>query len=118
MRDTLRDANITAMQGSGPERELAEIGVRLLDGAYMAWLVAARDCEEAMRAWRDDEPGGYWAYLAALDREEAAARDLQRLSELARPCRDALDDPSAVRQPALVLRLSDDPRSPRRSKRP
>jgi hypothetical protein len=74
-------------------RELAEIGVRLLDDAYMSWCTAAIASEDALHAWskgsyrgRDD---AYRAYRAALEREDAAARDLQRLSELTRPCRQA-----------------------------
>jgi hypothetical protein len=76
------------------ERDVAQIGVRLLDEAYFAWLSAARDSEQALRAWMGgadcSRREAYSAYLAALDREEAAARDLQRLSELARPCELAL----------------------------
>jgi hypothetical protein len=94
--------------------ELAEIGVRLIDGAYMAWLVAERECDHAMRAWQEDRPGAYWSYRAALDREEAAALDLERLSELARPCRDALEKPSAVRQPAPAAGLAGGPQWLRR----
>jgi hypothetical protein len=72
-------------------RELAEIGVRLLDDAYMAWCAAARDSERALDAWREcDHSCGYAVYRAALEREEAAARDLERLSQLTRPCREAL----------------------------
>jgi hypothetical protein len=93
---------IATMLKSEPEHELAEIGVRLVDGAYMAWLVAERECEQAIRAWQEERPGAYWSYRAALDREEAAARDLQRLSELASPCRDALERSSPVRRPAPV----------------
>src|SRR5438105_4082792 len=65
-------------------RELAEIGVRLADDAYMAWLTAATDCQHALSAWRAgvglSQADGYLAYRAALDREGAAARDLERLS--------------------------------------
>jgi hypothetical protein len=100
---------------SEENREVAEIGVRLIDDAYTNWFVAARDCERAMHAWNEEHPGGYWAYRAALDREEAAARDLHRLSELARTCMDALDGLSAVRQPAPADPLADGPRLLRRS---
>ncbi|MBV9192703.1 MAG: hypothetical protein JO168_01070 [Solirubrobacterales bacterium] len=69
---------------------VAEIGVRLIDDAYLAWLAAETDSELALRAWSADlsgsRSGAYSAYRAALDREEAAARDLERLSELARTC--------------------------------
>jgi hypothetical protein len=98
-------------------REVAEIGVRLIDDAYTSWFVAARDCERAMNAWNEDHPGGYWAYRAALDREEAAARDLHRLSELARRCVDALDGLGAVRQPAPAVPRAGGPRLLRRSTR-
>ena len=77
--------------------EVAEIGVRLLDDAYMAWFAAESECEQALRAWFDgtsrNRAEAYFAYRAALDREEAAARDLQRLGELAQPCRDSLAPP-------------------------
>jgi hypothetical protein len=79
---------------AGPGRDLAEIGIRLVDDAYMTWFAAARECERALRAWQRAEPRAYWAYRAALDREEAAARDLERLSELARPCERALARPT------------------------
>lgn len=91
---------IIAMLNQEPRRELAEIGIRLVDGAYMAWLVAERECEQALNAWQEKRPGAYWAYRAALDREQAAALDLQRLSELSAPCREELERSPAVRQPA------------------
>jgi len=73
-------------------REVAEIGIRLMDDAYMAWFTAAKDSEQALQAWaaQGHQADAYSAYRAALDREEAAAGDFQRLSELARPCEDAL----------------------------
>lgn len=73
--------------------EIAKIGIRLLDDAHMAWMAAESDSARALRAWNVAARGGrnaYYAYLAALDREEAAARDLQRLWALAEPCRDTL----------------------------
>jgi hypothetical protein len=86
------------------EPEVAEIGVRLLDDAYMAWFAAESECEQALRAWFDGTSGNraraYFAYRAALDREEAAAHDLQRLGALVQPCRDSLvarDKGEAVR---------------------
>lgn len=76
------------------ETELASIGVRLLDDAYLAWFSAAAQCESALHAWFDcvggDRTMAYSTYLAALDREEAAAHDLQRLWGLSEPCREAL----------------------------
>ena len=74
--------------------DIAEIGVRLCDDAYMVWCVAAADAERALRDWFDAPPRArasrYFAYRAALDREEAAAADLQRLTELTQPCLDTL----------------------------
>jgi hypothetical protein len=78
-------------------QEVARIGVRLLDEAYMTWCAAERDCEEALRGWSVGTPHGgaegYCTYRAALDREEAAARDLQRLHEVAQSCRQSLSPP-------------------------
>lgn len=80
--------------------DLAVIGVRLLDTAYMSWRFAALECEHTQHAWATaagrDAQAGYFAYCAALDREEAAARDLQRLSELAGPCESVLAQQRAV----------------------
>ena len=74
--------------------ELAEIGLRLLDEAHTAWQWAELECEHALHAWYDGSPrggaAGYLSYCAALDREQAAARDLQRLWELAQSGHDAL----------------------------
>ena len=74
--------------------ELAEIGMRLLDEAHMAWQWAELECEAALHAWYEGSPrtsaAGYLSYRAALDREEAAAHDLQRLWELARSGHEAL----------------------------
>jgi hypothetical protein len=74
--------------------EIAEIGVRLCDDAYVVWCAAAAEAERALSDWFDATPGErvsrYLTYRAALDREEAAARDLQRLTELTGPCRDAI----------------------------
>jgi hypothetical protein len=74
--------------------ELAEIGIRLLDEAHTAWQWAELECEHALRAWYEGPPrvsvDRYLSYRAALDREQAAARDLERLWELARSGHDAL----------------------------
>jgi hypothetical protein len=79
---------------TNPPIELAQIGVRLLDDAYLAWLSAEAECQRMLEAWSGATSGGggtaYVAYRAALDREEAAARDLQRVSEATEPCRDSL----------------------------
>jgi hypothetical protein len=74
--------------------ELAEIGIRLLDEAHVAWQRAELECERALGAWCGASPRTdaelYRSYRAALDREHAAACDLQRLWELARFGHDAL----------------------------
>jgi hypothetical protein len=81
----------------GPPRkrhELAEIGIRLLDEAHVAWQRAELACEEALRAWYDGPPRAstdlYLSYRAALDREHTAAWDLERLWEIARSGHEAL----------------------------
>jgi hypothetical protein len=55
--------------------------------AYQAWRAAETRCSEALHAWFDTGPTDrrcrYAAYLAVLDREEAAARHLQRVWERA-----------------------------------
>ena len=75
-------------------RDLAVIAVRVLDDAHMTWVAAEVESEYALRAWFDagaaQSAGAYLAYRAAVDREEAAARDLQRLSELTQPCQEWL----------------------------
>ncbi len=77
--------------------DVAQIGLRLVDDAYTAWGAAEGESAQALRAWfdrpfRHDEL--YISYLAALDREEAAALDLQRLAEVVAVCTDVLTDPS------------------------
>lgn len=86
----------SAAPGDPPSKrsELAEIGIRLLDEAHAVWRRAELECEVALEAWFDATAriGGdrYRSYLAALDREEAAAGDLRRLWELAQSGHDAL----------------------------
>jgi hypothetical protein len=76
------------------DRTIAEIGVRLLDDAYMAWLAAESEAEDALCEWTDattrNRADTYRAYLAAVDREDAAASDLGRLLEITGPCIDLL----------------------------
>jgi hypothetical protein len=75
------------------KQEVVNLSVRLLDDAYLAWVAAASDCEHALQAWFRASgrwPEAYFAYRAALDREEAAARDLQRLVELTEPLHDSI----------------------------
>jgi hypothetical protein len=75
-------------------RDIAEIAVRLCDSAHIMWYAATIDAEHALCDWSNAAPDEgvirYFAYRAALDREEAAARDLQKLSELTQPCQEAL----------------------------
>lgn len=75
-------------------REIALIGIRLLDDAYMTWVAAESESEGALRAWSQRSCGNdraaYAAYRAAADREDAAARDLRRLHELTAVCLEAL----------------------------
>jgi hypothetical protein len=53
----------------------------------MSWCTAQTQCQNALRAWFDagprDRAEANWAYRAALDREQAAASDLESLSQLA-----------------------------------
>ncbi len=74
--------------------EVATIGVRLLDDAYQAWFHAEVECETSIKAWcqstGERRESAYLAYRAALDREEASARDLERLWALAASCRAVL----------------------------
>ena len=74
--------------------DLAVIGVRFLDDAHMTWVAAEVESEHALRAWFDagapQGAGAYIAYHAAVDRGDAAARDLQRLSELTQPSQGRL----------------------------
>jgi hypothetical protein len=69
--------------------DLAVIGVRVLDDAHMTWVAAEVESERALRAWFEgpeaDRAAAYLVYHSAVDREEAAARDLQRLCELIEP---------------------------------
>ena len=75
-------------------RGQAVIAVRARDVAHMAWVMAEVESEHALLAWFDtdgsQDPDAYLAYRAAVDREEVAARDLQRLSELTQPCDERL----------------------------
>jgi hypothetical protein len=85
---------IPARINRNTSRDLAVIAARVLDDAYMTWVAAEVESEHALRAWFDagapQGAGAYLAYRAAVDREEAAARDLQRLSDLTQPCQERL----------------------------
>jgi hypothetical protein len=71
-------------------QEMALIGIRLLDDAQMAWVAAELEAEHALCAWSQgvgkQYGTAYDAYRAAVDREEAAARELERLHELVCDC--------------------------------
>jgi hypothetical protein len=75
-------------------RVLAVIPARVLDDAHMTWIAAEVESEHALLAWfragARQRAGAYQAYRAAIDREEAAARDLQRLYALTQPCQERL----------------------------
>jgi hypothetical protein len=77
-----------------PHHDLAVIAVRVLDDAHLTWVAAEVDSDHALHAWfaagAPKAAGAYLTYRAAVDREEAAARDLERLSELTQPCREWL----------------------------
>jgi hypothetical protein len=57
--------------------------------SQLKWLAAEAESEHALRAWFDatapDRTAAYLAYHASVDREEAAAHDLQQLCELVQP---------------------------------
>jgi hypothetical protein len=62
--------------------EVPAMGVCLLDDAYLAWFSAESECELALNAWSQRTDGqraaAYSDYRLALEREEAAARELER----------------------------------------
>jgi hypothetical protein len=69
------------------KREIAQEArgseARLIDDAHRIWVAAATDCARALRSWfrstSRNSTDAYWNYRAALDREEAAAHDLELL---------------------------------------
>ena len=76
------------------EAEVTMIGARLIEDAYLAWFYAESEAETMLRggfqATGERRKVAYFAYRAALEREEAAARDLERLWLLASTCRDVV----------------------------
>jgi hypothetical protein len=70
--------------------DVASMGVRVVHDAYSAWFNAESESGRALRAWRRSSGPArelaYDVYRAALDREESAALDLERLWSLANPC--------------------------------
>jgi hypothetical protein len=89
------------------EAEVAMIGVRHSDDAYLAWFYAEDEAETILRGWfqatGERRKVAYLAYRAALEREEAAARDLERLWLLASTCSDVVVQGTEV-QPVLDQR--------------
>ena len=85
---------IPARINRNTSRDLAVIAARVLDDTHMTWVAAEVESAHALRAWFDagapQGAGTYLVYRAAVDREEAAARDLQRLSDLTQPCQEWL----------------------------
>jgi hypothetical protein len=83
--------------GEDIRHDAANIGVRLLDDAYMAWFIAESECEQTLRLCFEAPPARhaelYSVYRAALAREEAAAHDLRRLLELTEPCQCVVAGP-------------------------
>jgi hypothetical protein len=78
-------------------RDLAVSGARVLADAHLTWIAAEVESEHALRAWiegaRRSGAVAYAAYCTAIDREEEAARDLERLCELVRPHEQSLAFP-------------------------
>lgn len=67
-------------------RDAAELGERLLDDAHTAWLIAETEAAQTLDVWRERASATWYrAYRAAVEREEAAARDLERLHRIASP---------------------------------
>jgi hypothetical protein len=68
------------LPGADPEPRLS-LGPLPVDDAYTAWFNANLRCGEALQVWLDAgpeaRPHAYRAYLAELEREEAAAAELE-----------------------------------------
>jgi hypothetical protein len=74
-------------------RDWAAIAVRVLDDAYDVGRGTGRVRARAPRVVQRRRVGprrGVPRIPCSVDREEAAARDLQRLSELTEPCQERL----------------------------
>jgi hypothetical protein len=56
---------------------------------YVCWREACDDVRAAYDNWRDGEPadreGAFFAYGAALDREESAAREYHKITQRLAP---------------------------------
>jgi hypothetical protein len=84
--DTI-DTTGTADDTPITDAQSAEIRMHQLDDAHLAWFIAESECERALRAWGagEDADLAYCSYLAALNREESAARHLERMLRASEP---------------------------------
>jgi hypothetical protein len=73
-------------------RALTVIAARAVNDAHLTWVAAEVESDHALRAWfgavAPQRAGAYLAYRAAVDREEAAARDLLRMYALTQACHE------------------------------
>jgi hypothetical protein len=71
--------------------------MRRRDNAYILWAATESESGDALGAWfaavPSRRPSAYAVYRAALEREEAAARHLERLSGLTGSCVALSDAP-------------------------
>jgi len=100
-----------------PQNDPTADSLRLSGDAYQAWSAAARDSEHALDAWLvappRDQPTLYAAYRASLDREEAAACELERRCVRAGGAA-AISAPARIRRhrfAAAIVREMPPPRS-------
>jgi hypothetical protein len=64
-----------------PDRDVALIGIRLLEDAYVAWAAAASDSERALSAWLEPEARNRAiAYPASTAPRSTARRRRRRTS--------------------------------------
>ncbi|MEO6858398.1 MAG: hypothetical protein ABI323_07410 [Solirubrobacteraceae bacterium] len=70
------------------QHEAAVEAIFLRDDAHISWADAETECGAALRTWyaatESRRVSAYAVYLAALEREEAAARDIERLTAVIR----------------------------------
>jgi len=102
---------VPADHDAEPVYTVAEIGTRLLDHAHSSWLAAEIEASITLGGWLGTAGGtlggwlgtaggsredAYRAYVAAADREQAAADDLQRLWKMAALTQARDDRPANV----------------------
>jgi hypothetical protein len=82
----------------------------VLDDAHMTWVAAEVESEHALGAWFDagarQSVGRYLAYHAAVDPEEAVARDLHRPPARIRTLGEAKQDCETRTSCALLVAQS------------